>query len=274
MKKLIFCILALTISWGNAQRKPKIKGNKDVVEVSYSLPEFNAIELNDDLDIVLERSSAIGYDLIADDNLIDILKFEVVDGTLVISSFYKITGKKKLEITVQFNQLNSLIIREGKITMRGKTSTDLFEVTTFGSAKAEVSADADVISLKMSGNSSGTFNFDTDSLNLDFADRIDTRVYASSGTTNVTMRKNAGVTLEGTSDSLNLDIKGNGNLKAQKFEAAVVKADLDETPTVRINAYRDFELYSKGSSKTYLYGNPKIIIHEFLDTSELLKRKD
>ena len=267
-------LLVLSIGYTYAQRKPKIKGNKDVVELSFSLPEFNAIELNDDLDIVLERSSAIGYDLIADDNLVDILKFEVVDGTLVISSFYKITSKRKLEITVQFSELDAITIREGKVTMNDVASSDRFSVYVYGSAKAELNADAAVVSLQMEGNSSGRFNFETDSLSLDLRDRIDTRIYSTTSVANVRMQKNAGATLEGTADTLQLSMKGNTNLKAARFESAVVRADLDETPTVRLNAYRDFELYSKGSAKTYLYGNPKIVIHEFMDTSELLKRKD
>lgn len=274
MKKLLLFLIVFSITWGYGQRKPKIKGNKDVVEVSFSLPEFNAIELNDDLDIVLEKSSAIGYDLIADDNLIDILKFEVVDNTLVISSFYKITSKRKLEITVQFDQLSAITVREGKITMKGVTSTDRFAVTTYGSAKAELNADADVVSVQMEGNSSGNFRFEADSLSLDLRDRIDTRIYANAGIANVRMQKNAGANLEGTADTLRLNMRGNTNLKAAKMESAVVNADLDDTPTVRLNAYRDFELYSKGSSKTYLYGNPKVIVHEFMDTSELLKRRD
>ena len=274
MKKLTIFLLALSLGAVHAQRKPKIKGNRDVVEVSYSLPEFNAIELNDDLDIILERSSAIGYDLIADDNLIDILKFEVVDGTLVISSFYKITSKKKLDITVQFNELTAVTVRDGKVSMDDVASAEQFTATISGSAKADLNADAGVVTLMMEGNSSGNFNFETDSLALDLRDRIDTRIYTTTGIADIRMQKNAGATLEGTADTLNLTMRGNTNLKAARMESAVVRADLDETPTVRLNASRDFELFSKGSSKTYLYGNPKIVIHEFMDTSELLKRKD
>jgi len=43
-----------------SQRKPKIKGNKNVIEVRETLPPFNAIELNDDLDIVLQAASTEG----------------------------------------------------------------------------------------------------------------------------------------------------------------------------------------------------------------------
>ena len=88
---LVFCFQAF------AQRKPKIKGNKKVVEVVEELPPFNAIELNDDLKIFLEKSSSEAFIIKADDNLIDVLKFKVVDSTLIITSFYKIISKKKLD---------------------------------------------------------------------------------------------------------------------------------------------------------------------------------
>ncbi|HCO83723.1 MAG TPA: DUF2807 domain-containing protein, partial [Arenibacter sp.] len=33
-----------------SQRKPKIKGNRNVIEVRETLPPFNAVQLDDDLD--------------------------------------------------------------------------------------------------------------------------------------------------------------------------------------------------------------------------------
>ena len=78
-----------------AQRKPKIKGNRNVVEVKEDLPSFNAIRLDDNLEVYLQEGAAEGYVVEADDNLLDILKFRVVDGTLNISSFYNIRSRKK-----------------------------------------------------------------------------------------------------------------------------------------------------------------------------------
>ena len=78
MKRYLpFLILLFTISVF-AQRKPKIKGNRVVTQISETLPDFNAIVLQDDLDIVLKKSFGPGYEIEADDNLIDILKFKVV----------------------------------------------------------------------------------------------------------------------------------------------------------------------------------------------------
>ncbi|MEX0361433.1 MAG: DUF2807 domain-containing protein, partial [Allomuricauda sp.] len=102
LKNLAIVLLLLFNLTAFAQRKPKIKGSRIVTEVNGELPMFNAVQLNDDLNIVLKKSFGPGYKIEADDNLIDILKFNVVDGTLIISSFYDITSKKKLDITIEF----------------------------------------------------------------------------------------------------------------------------------------------------------------------------
>ncbi|MBT8283473.1 MAG: DUF2807 domain-containing protein, partial [Muriicola sp.] len=88
-----------------AQRKPKIKGNREVTEVIKSLPSFSSIEIRDDLDIVLKRAPEESYRITADDNLVDVLKFEVENGVLVVSSFYQITAKKELSIEISYAQL-------------------------------------------------------------------------------------------------------------------------------------------------------------------------
>ena len=98
MKKFLLPLLLLFMVSMTAQRKPKIKGNRVVTEVNGELPSFNAIVLEDNLDIVLKKSFGPGYRIEADDNLVDILKFKVEDSTLVISSFYTVTSKKKFNI--------------------------------------------------------------------------------------------------------------------------------------------------------------------------------
>ena len=56
MKNIIIYSLILIPMLAISQRKPKIKGSRIVTEVNEELPAFNAIQLNDDLDIVLKKS--------------------------------------------------------------------------------------------------------------------------------------------------------------------------------------------------------------------------
>ena len=64
------------------------------------------------------------------------------------------------------------------------------------------------------------------------------------------------------------------NLKAQKLEAAVIRLETGETAVARIYGYRDLELLATGSARTFLFGNPNIIITAFEDSAELHKEQE
>ncbi len=271
MKNLITLIILLVCFQTFAQRKPKIKGNKSVIEVREDLPAYKAIELIDDLEIVLQKGPNEGYTINADDNLIDVLKLKVVDSTLIISSFYKITSKKKLEITVNYTELEAITMRDGKINMKDVISSDQLVVNIYGPSRLELNATAPIMNINMEGMSSGDFNLASDSLNITLKDRIDARIYSVGASNTVQMFKNASAKMEGSADVFNVHLFGNSNLKASKLEAAIIKANLEESSNARLNAYENLELSTRGSSKTYLYGNAKIVVLDFLDTSQLHK---
>ena len=273
MKKLILLFLLFSIGVIQAQRKPKIKGNRDVIEVSEDLPAFNAIELNDDLDISLQKANTEGYELTADDNLVDVLKFKVVDGTLVISAFYKIVSKKKLDIIIKYYELDEITVNDGRIKMQDMINTDQLTINMTGGAKLQLNANASVMDILMDGNSSGDFNLEGDSLNITMKDRIDVDIYAVSETNIITMRDNASAKMDGSSVNMQVDMSGNTNLKAQKLMANLVSAKLEGSPSAKIYAKENLELSSSGSSKTFLSGDAKIEILDFFDTSELHKEK-
>ena len=67
---------------------------------------------------------------------------------------------------------------------------------------------------------------------------------------------------------------GNSTLKAEKLEATKTVLISEDSPSAQVNVIEDFQLSSRGSSKTSLYGNPKITILDFLDTSQLDKENN
>lgn len=270
---LILCLLVFPILLVS-QRRPKIKGNRSVTEVSEQLPPFNAIELVDDLDIELKKSFGEGYEITADDNLVDVLKFEVLDSTLVISSFYDIISKKKLEVAINVKELKAITVKAGRIFGNEMIESDELYINTFGNAKLDIDASGYLANVNAEDNSSIDLNLDVDSLNISMQHKTDAIIYALSGSKKVELANNASLTLEGTTESLQVSMGANAKLRADKLEAAEVDLSNSETGFARINAYRTFNLKSSGSSKTHLYGNPKITIEEFLDTSQLIKKEE
>lgn len=262
---LVFCFQVFS------QRKPKIKGTRNVIEVSEELSPFNAIELNDDLEVFLEKSSSESCVLNADDNLIDVLKFNVVDSTLIITSFYKITSKKKLDIKINYLGLNAIAVRDGKINMKDVISSDTLNIQTSGSARLVINANADVMNIEMEGISSGDFNIVSNTLNITMKDRTDAAISAVSGTSAITMHKNASAKIEGNTNEFVTNLNENTNLKAEKFVGESVVSVLRGSSKVKINARTNFQLNSRGSSKTTLYGDAKVEMIDFLNTSQLYK---
>lgn len=273
MKNCIVVLSLLLCVQVFGQRKPKIKGNKSVVDIAETLPAFNSIELIDDLQIVLNKANQEGYTLTADDNLIDVLKFKVEDSTLVISSFYKITSKKKLDININYYELSKITVRDGRIKMKDVIETDELTIETFGSAKLELNADTSLTTLYMEGNSSGDFNIQSDTLNIVLKDRVDARIYSVTEVNTIEMKTNAGANMDGTTYAMSVRLFDNANLKARKLQAEGVEVIAEGSPSARVYASKDFELTSRGSSKTFLSGDAKVDILEFLDTSELHKEK-
>lgn len=274
MKQIILLVLLTVTLAAYAQRKPKIKGNRNVIEVKEDLPPFNAIVLEDDLEVVLKFGPKEGYELEVDDNLVDVLRFKVENETLTISSFYNISAKKRLNITVVFNYLNYLKLSKGKIFATDTFATDALKVDINGGAKVELSLNTEFLDIHMNENSNGEFRMEGDSLNIDLGDRAKLNLYAISEAINVNLVKHSSALLEGFSDNLEFNLMENANLKASKMEVNTIVAFLEGNTSAEIFATKTVKLFASGSSKTYVYGEGKIDLQEFLDSSELHRRKN
>ena len=274
MKKLIVLLVCLNCGLILAQRKPKIKGNKDVVEVRENLPAFHSVEINDDLEVFLLKSITPGYRITADDNLIDIIKFEVVDSVLQIRSFYNITAKKQLDIEVSYNELRALSLKAGKAITESVISADEMDITASGSSRIDLQLSAAVTNLVMEGNSKVNLNIDSDTLAVSLRDKADANIYSVGNSQSLEMWDDALLNLEGNTDTLKLYLKGTTKLRGQKMEANTVDLETSENANARVYAVRKLRLASSGSSKVFLFGEPEIEIVQFLDSSELYKRTE
>lgn len=271
---IIVLLFLICSTFLTAQKKPKIKGNRSVVSVKEYLPAFKAIQLNDDIDIVVEKATEEGYEMTADDNLLDIFKFEVMDSTLVISSFYKVVAKKKLNIKIYYKELEAITLRDGNLKVEDRVSSDKFYVNAFGLSKLTLDVSAAVIDVFMEGNAKGELNVDSDSLSVSLKGKSGLSLYSVGEKANIELYKNASVAMEGSVDSLNVKLIENTGFKGLKYQAANLYMEIGGSSTAKVYAFNTFELVSKDNAKTTLGGNPKISITEFLNKSLLRKEED
>ena len=274
VKYMILLLLSLSTAMVYAQRKPKIRGNRNVTEVSKELPGFLAVCLLDDLEVSLERAPGPGYEIVADDNLIDILKFEVTSDTLFISSFYKVTGRKQLQIRVRYNELNAITVRAGSISVSEPVTSDLLSVRTEAGGRLQLNARVPRLLLRMQDQSSGDFNIESDSLEVVLTNSAEARIYQVNEEMELTMGDQSDALIEGTAGTMTLKMEAGSKLRAERLEADTIKASLGGTASAYLHPTGLFELSSKESPNIYLYGDAEINIVEFGDTSVLYKRTE
>ncbi len=274
MKKLLILLIILLPIISIAQRKPKIKGSRIVAETSQELPPFNAIVLNDDLEITLDKSFGPGYHIIADDNLIDVLKFDVEDSTLVISSYYNITAKKQLDITVNYTNLKAITLKNGSIISKDVIESNELFVDGFNNTKMDIRANAAVMDINLEDTSSGDFNVEVDSLNVNLNKRAQAYVYAQINAGLLDLEGNSSLTMEGTSDRLQGNLLDYAKYKGETMQIGSCQLKITGNANARVYAFGNIQINSTGDASIYLYGTPKITIEEFLDTSQLIKKQE
>lgn len=271
---LLFTALLLLGPVAQGQRKPKIKGNRQVTEVSQNLPPFSSLRLSDDLEVHLKQGDTEGYDLEIDDNLVDVLRFEVADNTLTIASFYAITGSRKLAITVRYRELNAVHAEAGSLVSDELVKSDLLKVTATDAARLQLRLQASLLNLHMEGNSRADLNVEADSLHLEMGDQADASVYTANQGMDLELSGHASLVLEGVSASASVKLTDYGNLKAEGLVATRLRAQLEASAVGRLRADSELELDLSGGSRTYLYGQPNIRIIRFADRAELHKEPE
>lgn len=257
-----------------AQRTPKIKGNRKVTEVREELPPFRHLEVQADLDVQLEASGREGYHLKADENLVDVLRFEVRDSTLFITSFYRITGSKALEITVSFAELQSVTAAAGSVSNDTPFQADLLDLKAGEGTRLDMEFSASLCRVSLTGNAKADLRAEADSLAVTIAERADANIYTINEGLGVKLADQAALDLEGISRDAAMDVMGNARIKAEGLEVEKLQMTIGNSATARVLATSLLTLDASGGGKTYLYGSPQVQILGFADRAELHKEED
>ena len=256
-----------------AQKLPKIKGNRIVVPYNAPLEAFNAIVLNNDLKLNVVASDTTGVSMIADDNLPPVFKFKVKDSVLFISTYYRITASKQLDITLYTPTLDRVIISSGEL---GLTLDPRFKKTQLSlSGNATVAVAGTVPSFSVSGeeksfvNINGSFS----ALALEMTDRSTATIYGDvSETAQLNMRDKASLRWGGTLAFLTASLEGASELDGMELSISEASVHASGKSTLDLHVLSHLTYFSKEESQLDLYGTPRIDLLEFSGTSMMRKK--
>lgn len=227
MKKTFLIALFLCSFVSNAQksiRKKTIKGNEKEIIVNRITSEYNKIEILGSFDVQLISGKEGNLILKGDENLVELIKIEVVNGTLKVNfekrRMVQYNYNSKLEITIPFEKIDELSF-SGSGNFFGKNNIITENLNVKISCSGNVKFESDTENIKISRNGSGNLN------------------------------------VRGKSQNLVIESNGSGNANVSELVAENVVANQSGSGTVKVNCYNYLVAKSSGSGSINYIGNPK-----------------
>ncbi len=271
---LLFVLVSLNLGlW--AQSSDKIKGNRNVTIKQTYIDDFESISLGDDFNIDLIYNSKPSIEIETDDNLHEVIKFEVLDGTLRITTTKRITSKRALKITVNYGDALKSIEVHDKAEIRSLTSMELGSTNLLvkDNARAYLNIKATDFTFKASGRSKTRLNITSESAKIEISDDSKLDALVNSPITEFDLYQRGNGTIEGDTEQLQLRIDNSSKFFGNNFTAKTCDLLVEGSSDVTIEVTDQITIDASGNTETFLYGEPAITIKRLSGSARLQKKE-
>ncbi|MBU2929474.1 DUF2807 domain-containing protein [Winogradskyella psychrotolerans] len=266
-------MIAIPVAQG--QSNDKIKGDRNVTIKQTFVDNFNSIVVDGDFSIEIVYNSKPSVNIEADDNLHEVIQFNVTDGVLSFTETTRIMSKKKLNITVNYSDGLSAIETRGDGEIRSLTSMELGDVTltTADNSRAYLNINAKNFTYKSSGKSKTRLNLTANNTKIELTDnsKLDALITSKVADFDLYLRSDA--VIEGNANTSVIRMDNSTNFNGSKFDVKTSEVSLEDNSDVTIAVSENISIAASGNSEVYLFGNPAITITKFEDTAKLQKKQ-
>ncbi|MFG6686482.1 GIN domain-containing protein [Mariniflexile sp. HNIBRBA6329] len=266
---LFFCFISV------AQNPEKVKGNKNVTMVQTEIDPFHTIIVDEDFDIEIIYNNVPSVTIETDENLHEFIKFNVNNGVLTFDKTTRITSKKLLNITVNYDDslTNIRTIDDGEILSLTTMNLANTILITEGSSKAGLTIKTGGFEFQSNGKSKVKLNLTCDNAKLSLTDnsKLDALIYSPK--TNIDLYQRASTNIEGETDELQIKTDNFSNFNGKNFTAKTCNTLTEISSDVYLDVVDAITIDASGNSSVYLYGNPEIVIKKLADTSKIQKKE-
>ena len=277
MKKqfLVLIFMLTSVATVLSQSTQKIKGDRNITIKQTFIDDFETIVVDGDFAIEVVYNSKPSVEIEVDDNLHDVIQFNVVDSVLSFYQTMRITSKKKLNIKVNYSETLRNIEVKGDGEIRSLTSMELGNIALYTSdnSRAYLNINSKIFDYKSSGKSKARLNLKTDSSYVELSDTSKLDALIKSRVANFDLFQRSDATIEGISDASLIRVDNLSNLTGSEFQVKQVEAILEDNSNMTIAAEESISISASGNSELYLYNNPSIIINKFEGNSKMQKKE-
>jgi hypothetical protein len=275
MNKFIAIItIALFSTLAFSQQKEKVKGSKIVTVVQKEIPEFESLEVSDNLEIFLIKGDKCSLEMEADDNVQEFIEYSSKGKTLQLSTSRQISGTKKLSVRVTFTDDFNLLIAKDDVNITALAELNLpnFTFKIHDNAKLFANANVKSFTLMMDHKSKAELNLKSEDATIEMSKNSQLKALISATQMKFDMYQKSKAIIEGDVINFKLRLDNDADFTGQKLTAKNTDLLTEGYAECSINVATRLVLDAKGKTDTKLYGTQKIEIKNLLDNAVLSKK--
>jgi hypothetical protein len=269
---LIILLLSTTLVF--SQKAEKIKGSKVVTSSIQQVKPFTMIEVEDNIEIYLEKGVKSEIKIEADDNLHDAISLKVENNILIISTSKEIQGFKKLSVKVTYtNDLNLITTKdESIVTAIQEIILDTITFKSLDKSKLFLNVNAGNFNLLADDKSKIELNLKSETAFVELSKNSSLKALINSAELKCDLYQKSSAIIEGDSDNSMIRIDNLAELNARKFNSKTSDLTIEGKANCSLLVENNFILDANDNSEISIYGNPKIEIRKFSGEAKLLKK--
>jgi hypothetical protein len=274
-KKISILLVALLVtSFSFSQKKEKIKGSKIVTVAVKELNNFENIEVSDNFEVLLVKGTKPSIEIEADDNLHEIINYEVSGNTLKINALKDPTGYKKFTIRINYTNDLQLITARNEVAIKALADIELDKITikNYNDSKSFLNVKSNYFALILDDKAEAEINVKAESTSLELSKNSELKALIASPEFKLDMYQKSTATIEGTATIAKMRLDNNSHLNAPKLVIGTLEVDTDSYAKCEINVSSAITIAAGGKSQIELWGEQKITIKKFTNNTTLYKK--
>lgn len=267
---LLLCVTTLTF----AQKREKIKGSKIVTTSIKEVGSFDALEVDDNIEVYLEQGEKNEIKIEADDNLHDIIGMDLREKTLRLYTNKESSIFKKLSVKVTYTKSLNKVIAKNEAIVYAIQELQLDDITMncVDYSKLYLNVNAKRFTLIADDKSRTELNLKAEDGNLQLSKNAVVKTLVSAVKFKCDLYQRATAAIEGIAEKATIRLDNNSVFTGTKFTLKDANVTTEGSAVATILADTTIAIAAGDKSEISLYGDPKIDLTRFSEEAKLIKK--
>jgi hypothetical protein len=276
MKKITF--LALAILWTTltfAQKKEKVKGTKLVTVEKSDIGNFDQLEIEDNVEVLLIKGDKNAIEVEADENLHATINKQIYGTTLRINTNKEVSSFKKFEVRIFYNDSLKLISvkHEAKLNCMQELKLPSITIKTYDYSKSFLNVSSTNFAIIATDKSKVELNLKGgDDSSIEMNKNAEIKALISSNKVKLDMYQKAEANIEGDVSDMKVRLDNNSKFIGKNLTAKTMMLTAESYSNSQVRAKDNLSIAASGKAEVSIFGDPKIEVKKFADEATLYKK--